>query len=130
MSEEAGKGRQIILIIVAALLVPSLAVMMLTQAWREGALRFAIALVMSFFLWRGYSWARSYLAYTLGLATLLAALSGIVGALVLRWQAIYVFVAPLYAWGAWALWSSPKVEAYIEHRERQRNPDMSLNMGA
>jgi hypothetical protein len=28
---------------------------------------------------------------------------------------------------AWLLWSSPKVEAYIEYREKQRNPDMSFD---
>jgi len=127
MTEEARRGRLIVLIIIAALLVPNLAVMTLTQAWEAGAFRFAIAVAMSFFLWRGYSAARSYLAFSLGLAALLAALSGIVGALVLSWTAIFLLLAPVYAWGAWALWSSPKVEAYIEHCERGRNPDMSFN---
>ena len=141
MSDEARKGRQVILIVIAALLLPSL-VTPLTAGVSLGAViaRFGISAVMCVLMWRGYSWARSYLAFGLGLAALLAVLAGAFGLiavlagalapLVVLRLAVTLLLAPLYAWAAWALWSSPKVEAYIEYRERQRNPDMSFNSGA
>jgi hypothetical protein len=34
-----------------------------------------------------------------------------------------------YIWAAWVLWKSPSVEAYIEARERSRDPILSLKSG-
>ena len=130
MSDEATKGKRIISIIVAGLLVPNLALLLVPgSSLRVIAGRSAIAVIMSFLMWRGYSWARSYMSFSLGLAALLAVLSGLLGLLTASWGAVLLLVAPLYAWGAWALWSSPAVEAYIAHREQERNPDMSFNTG-
>lgn len=131
MNDEARKGRQIVLIIIAGLLLPNLALALLSgNSIKVSGLRLVISFLISFLLWRGYSWARSYMAFSLGLAALLTALSGLLAVLVLSWMAVVLLLAPLYAWGAWALWSSPTVEAYIEYCERQRNPDMSFNTGA
>jgi len=131
MNNEAKRGRQIILLIVTGLVVPNLAGILIPgNAVKLGLIRLLFAFLMSFLLWRGYSWARSYMAFSLGLAALLTALSGLLAVLVFSWMAVVLLLAPLYAWGAWALWSSPSVEAYIEYCERQRNPDMSFNTGA
>lgn len=131
MNEQARKGRQIILVIIAGLLVPSVGLLLVPgNSARTLAGRIVISVVLSFLLWRGYSWARSYLAFSLGLGALLTALLGLLAALAVWWGAVLLLLPPLYAWSAWALWSSPKVDAYIEYREQQRNPDMSFTMGA
>lgn len=131
MSDEARKGRQIILIVIAALLLPNLGILLAAGLSPTAAVtRLGISAVMSFLMWRGYSWARSYLAFGLGLAALFALLSGVLALFVVSWLAVMLLLAPLYAWAAWALWSSPKVEAYIQYCEQQRNPDMSFNTGA
>ena len=131
MNEQARKGCQIILVIIAGLLVPSVGLLLVPgNSVRTLAGRIVISVVLSFLLWRGYSWARSYLAFSLGLGALLTALLGLLAALAVWWGAVLLLLPPLYAWSAWALWSSPKVDAYIEYREQQRNPDMSFTTGA
>lgn len=129
MNDDARQGRRIILVVMAGLLIPVLGVLLIPgTSVKSQAVRLAIVVGMSFFMWRGYSWARSYIAFSLGVAALLAALSGVLAVLALSWGAVFLLLAPLYAWGAWALWRSPKVDAYIEHCERQRNPDMSFTL--
>jgi hypothetical protein len=137
VSDEARKGQRIVLVIVAALLVPNVVIALVSSAplfsggpLRSSGFRVAISVVISFLLWRGYSWARSYMAFSLGLSALLATLSGLLALLAGSWLGVMLLLAPVYAWGAWALWSSPNVDAYIEHRERERNPDMSFGSGA
>ena len=131
MNDEARKGRRMVLTIVAALLLPNLLLVLVSGIpLKSLGLRFLISVVISFLVWRGYSWARSYMALSLGLGALLTALAGLLAALAASWQAGFLLLAPVYAWGAWALWSSPNVDAYIDHCERQRNPDMSFNTGA
>ena len=116
-----------ILIIVAALIGHRLLGFLLPDASIESqVVPLVISVVISFFLIRGHSAARSYLAISLGLAALVSALGGGVLAVKHWWGFVFVLFVPVYAWGAWALWSSPKVEAYIEYRERRRNPDMSF----
>ena len=131
MNEEARKGRTIIIAVIAGLLLPSLGLLVVSgNAMKAATVRLIISVVLSYLLWRGYSWARSYLAFGLGLAAALAVLSGLLALLAMSWLAIFLLLAPLYAWGAWALWSSPNVEAYIQHCEQRRNPDMSFHTGA
>ena len=116
-----------ILLIVAGLILHRLLGFLLPDASVEAQwVPLVLAAVLSFFLLRGYGWARSYLAASLGLAALLTLLGGGVLALKHWWGLPFLLFAPLYAWAAWALWSSPKIEAYIDHRERRRNPDMSF----
>ena len=127
MSEDARKGQRIVLIIGAALLVPELLTIVLVGWTRPGAFRAAFSIVLAFLLWKGYSWARSYLAFSLALVALLWAFAGFLALLVISPLAVVLLFPPLYAWAAWLLWSSPKVEAYIDYREKQRNPDMSFD---
>lgn len=131
MNDEARKGKRIILMIIAGLLLPNLVVLVLPGSSVAAlASRLLIGVTLSFLMWRGYSWARSYMAFSLGLAALLSALAGLLAPLAVSWGAALLLFSPLYAWGAWALWSSPAVEAYIEYCEEQRNPDMSFSAGA
>ena len=131
MNDETRKGRRIILTIIAGLLLPNLVLLMIPGSSVGTVARsLLIGIIISFLMWRGYSWARSYMAFSLGLAALLSALVGLLAMLAVSWSAVLLLVSPLYAWGAWALWSSPAVEAYIEYCEKQRNPDMSFNTGA
>lgn len=131
MNDDARGGRRIILLIIASLLLPNLGLLIVAGNSLGMALgRLAIVIGMSFLMWRGYGWARSYMAFSLGVAALLAVLTGILAALAVWWGAVLLVPPPLYAWGAWVLWRSPKVDAYIEHCEKLRNPDMSFNTGA
>ena len=96
---------------------------------KQQGLRLVIPVVLSFLLWRGYSWARSYLALALGIGAIIGAFGGILIAISAWWGSVLLLFPPLYGWGAWALWSSPRVEAYIAFREKERNPEMSFSTG-
>lgn len=131
MNDDARQGRRIILIIIAGLAVPTLGELLVPgSTLKANATRLAIVGAMSVLMWRGYSWARSYVAFSLVLAGLLTALTGILLALAVWWGFVLLLLPPLYLWGAWALWRSPKVDAYIDHCEKLRNPDMSFTTGA
>ena len=128
MSDDARKGQRIVLAICTALLLPELLTLLVRRDVSvSGAMRMIIPVLLAVLLWRGYSWARSYLAFSLGLVALLWALAGFLALLAISWFAVVLVLPPLYVWGAWLLWSSPKVEAYIDYREKQRNPDMSFD---
>ena len=81
MNDEARKGRRMVLTIVAALLLPNLLLVLVSGIpLKSLGLRFLISVVISFLVWRGYSWARSYMAFSLGLGALLTALAGLLAA--------------------------------------------------
>ena len=131
MNTDARQGQRIIMAIIIGLFLDFALMLALPGgSLRSQALRLAIVVAMSVLMWRGYSWARSYMAFSLAMAAVLTVLSGMAAMLMVWWGAGLLVLAPLYAWGAWVLWNSPKVEAYIEYRERQRNPDMSFTQGA
>jgi hypothetical protein len=128
VTSEAARGRRIILTVSAALVLPSAALFVLSRPPRGVAtLRLAIAVAMSALMIRGYSWARTWVAVGLGVAGLLVTVIGLLAALRFWWGFVFLLLPPLYFWGAWTLWRSPSVEAYLEHCERKRNPDMSFS---
>lgn len=136
MSEAERKGRTIILIVAGGLIGTALLNMLraLAMSSRDAVgmawVRLAICLVISFLMWRGYSWARSYVAFSLFVGAALGALGSLatlVGAFVLG--LLNLTFAFFYAWGGYMLWKSPDVDAYIERHEKLRNPDMSLGGG-
>jgi hypothetical protein len=132
LSEDARSGQRIARVLALAVLIPNalLFAFALTFGLPPGryTIRLGIGLVMGVMLWRGYGWARSYLAFALGLSSIVALVGGLLIGFRLPLLGVLGFLlAPLYGWGAWALWSSPKVEAYIEYREQRRNPDMSFS---
>jgi len=127
VNEAARQGFRMLLVVAAGLVLHRLLALLTPDASVEAhVVPLVLSVVIAFLLLRGYGWARSYIAVSLGLASLFTLVAG--GALAMRhwWGVPFVLFAPLYAWGAWAVWSSPKVQAYIAHRERQRNPDLSL----
>jgi hypothetical protein len=129
MDDAAREGRRIIAIVIAGLLLHSLVMLAVPgRSFPRRALELLVAGGMSLLMWRGYSWARSYLAFVLGGSAIGAAIMGLWLTFSVGWGAVLLLFPPLYGWGAWALWSSPKVDAYIEHRERKRNPDMSFGL--
>jgi hypothetical protein len=130
MNADARKGQRIILVVISGLLAQAAVGFVLPGASiKQQAIRLIIPIGMSILLWRGYSWARSYLAFGLGLGAILGALGGTIAAISVWWGFLLLLFPPLYAWGAWALWSSPAVEAYIAYREKERDPDMSFSTG-
>lgn len=130
VNPEAAKGRAVVLIISAGLLIPSAALFALSRPPRGTSIvRLAIAVAMSFLLVRGYAWARGWIALGLTVGGLFAAGVGLLVALRVWWGFPFLLLPPFYFWAAWTLWRSASVEAYVAHCERKRNPDMSLSSG-
>lgn len=136
MSEAERKGRTIILIVAGGLigtaLLNLLGALAMTSRDAMGMawVRLAICLVVSFLMWRGYSWARSYVAFALFVGAVLAALGSLAMLAGMFFLGLLnLTIAFFYAWGGYMLWKSPDVDAYIEWHEKARNPDMSLGGG-
>ncbi len=128
MDDTTRRGQWIILIVITGLVLETMLSLFLPGSTLRGqAPRLVIVTVLLFLMWRGYGWARSYVAFSLGIAALLTAISGVLLVARVWWGFLLALFAPLYAWGAWALWSSPQVDAYIDYCERERNPSMSLS---
>src|SRR5262245_12450046 len=133
MTGEALRGRQLVLVLIGLLVIPQLLLVSLAMMFVKTGpapmdwFRLALALVMAFLLWRGHSAARSYLAFSVFLGALLTIL---VSAVLLLKTPLAVFgllLGAAYVWAARVLWKSPDIEAYIEAREQERNPILSLS---
>lgn len=135
MTPDEQRGRNIVLLISAAIVLPQALAVAASLATSHtaplgmAAIRLGIAAIMSYLMWRGHSAARTYLAFTLFLGAGLT----LVGSLALLVKTPFAVVGILlgagYIWAAWVLWKSPKVEAYIEAREKARNPSLSFRDG-
>jgi hypothetical protein len=128
MNDAARKGRRMVMLIVAGLLAQRLLELSRVSTGQQ-VFRLGIAVAFAYLLWRGYGWARLYLVLALAAAALLTTVVGLVTAMLDPSGLLYLTLVPLYVWGVWALWSSPAVEAYFEHRESARHPDMSFSTG-
>lgn len=131
MNDEAKSGRRVIAAIALALIVPSVLELVVASSQPRGlegsaVVRPLVAIAMSVLMWRGYSWARTYIAVVLAIGAVLAAMRAVLLTMQTPLGGVMFVLPPLYAWGAWALWSSSKVDAYVEHCERRRTPDMSF----
>jgi hypothetical protein len=132
VSEEARIGKRIVVGLALALLIPKVVVFAVAIAFAlplgQYAIRLGIGLLIAAVMWRGYSWARSYVALAFGLSSAFSLVGGFLIASEMPLLGLVgICLAPFYAWGAWVLWSSPKVEAYIAYCEQRRNPVMSLS---
>jgi hypothetical protein len=132
MTGEAVRGRQVVLALIALLVIPQCllmgaALMFATTGPHFGDwLRLGIALVLSWLLWRGHSAARSYLAFSLLLGAVGIMLISLALLLKTPFAILGVLLGAAYVWAAWVLWKSPNIEAYIEAKEKERNPSLSL----
>jgi hypothetical protein len=135
MTGDALRGRQVILVLIAALVIPQFVLVVLalllvkTGPQFADWLRLGVAVVLSYLLWRGHSAARSYLAFSVFLGAVLLILGSLVLLLKTPFAIVGVLLGAAYGWAAWVLWKSPNIEAYIEAREKERNPILSLTGG-
>ena len=132
MTGEALRGKQVVRMLIAVLVIPQLLLVVLALMVSETGpqfadwLRLGIAVVLSYLLWRGHSAARSYLAFSVLLGALLLILLSLILLLKTPVALVGVLLGGAYVWVAWVLWKSPNIEAYIEAKERERNPSFSL----
>jgi hypothetical protein len=119
MDHEAARGRSQLLGIAAAVYGPPLVTALLGFGTRPllAGIFPAVCLVG---LVRGWEWARTWTQVTLGLGAIGASI-GIVVADTTAHRIASVMTALSWGLGYAALTKSPEIEAYIEHRQAQRD---------
>jgi hypothetical protein len=130
MTSEESRGRKITLGIALFLAVPSLLILIVllltgTPASRIPWFQVVLPVVMAFFLFKGYTWARAFIAFSSCAGALLLVL----GPLLAGKQLLAVFSLPFaatYVAAAVILWKSKAVEAYFDRQTHSRNAPPSL----
>lgn len=132
MSQEERRGKKIALaiaIIVSVLAALDFLALFLTATSGSGAgswFGLVLRLAMAWLIYRGYGWARSYLAFLLVVNALIAAV-GLPLQLGDLGSVVALPVAAIYFAFSWAVWRSKALEAYCAHQYRKRNPSMSMS---
>jgi hypothetical protein len=131
MTSEESRGRKITSGIALFLAIPSLLILIVllltgTAAARIPWLQVVLPVVMAFLLFKGYSWARAYIAFSSCAGALLLMLGPLLtGKLLL---ALFSFpFAAAYVAAAVILWKSKAVEAYFDRQTHSRDALLSLS---
>jgi hypothetical protein len=133
MTREENRGRRITLALACLVGIPPvLNVLILLSVGRPipsgtWLFRVVIPLALAWLLYRGYRWARGYIAFSFGLGAVLgAARLAAVSAPVMVKLLVVPFLA-LPFWAAVILWKSPSVGAYFDRENAF--PTLKINDG-
>jgi len=131
MTSEESHGRKITLGIALFLAVPPLLILIVLLLTGAAASRIpwfqlVLPVVMAFLLFKGYTWARAYIAFSSCAGALLLMLGPL-----LRGSLLFALLslpfAAAYVAAAVILWKSKAVEAYFDRQTHSRDALLSLS---